>query len=225
MTSNERIDVQGFINYPRVSRGAEYQTIPIKTIKEAYAFTEKKSFELGFKTVDDISVDELKTRLKNKYLNHIARIESLRKSNLDYLLKSNRLNSDHIAELIDILNSKLDKSMLNSLEMSLKSFIVNNETLIINYNSLLNYLYILPSKKVQSGDIAIDESTGKLIVFYNADKSDFSSNKITIMANEKDFTVSIISRKDGLAKFSGLYASMFPDAYFKIESLMETLNL
>ena len=168
--------------------------------------------------------------LQKKYERHIHKIEDMRREGLDNLFHTysstttnSYLNTSAISDLLSFMESEIDSRVLNSLHNNLHEFISQDIGVNIDYQSLLNYLYILPSKKIQRSEIAIDNDSGKIIIIYNADKSEFSSKKISIIANAKDFTVSVISRKSGLAKFSGVYASKFPEAYYKIESLMETL--
>lgn len=168
--------------------------------------------------------------LQKKYERHIHKIEDMRREGLDSLFHTysstttnSYLNTSAISDLLNFMESEIDCRVLNSLHNNLHEFISQDIGVNIDYQSLLNYLYILPSKKIQRSEIAIDNDSGKIIIIYNANKSEFSSKKISIIANAKDFTVSVISRKSGLAKFSGVYASKFPEAYYKIESLMETL--
>lgn len=168
--------------------------------------------------------------LQKKYECHIHKIEDMRRERLDSLFHTysstttnSYLNTSAISDLLKFMESEIDSRVLNSLHNNLHEFISQDIGVNIDYQSLLNYLYILPSKKIQRSEIAIDNDSGKIIIIYNANKSEFSSKKISIIANAKDFTVSVISRKSGLAKFSGVYASKFPEAYYKIESLMETL--
>lgn len=189
-----------------------------------------------FINIKDIYEDILKTpkveyfhilnthELKEKYEKHISKVEMIRNEKLDYLFSNTPFNVTDIQVILNFLRKHFSKDILNSLENNLKeAFPEENGTININYASFLNYLYILPSKKIQKSDIAIDEDTGKIVIFYNSDESNYDSKKISLIPNEKDFTVSIISRKDGLAKFHGVYASRFPEAYYKIELLMETL--
>lgn len=168
--------------------------------------------------------------LQKKYERHIHKIEDMRRERLDSLFHTysstttnSYLNTSAISDLLNFMESEIDSRVLNSLHNNLHEFISQDIGVNIDYQSLLNYLYILPSKKIQRSEIAIDNDSGKIIIIYNANKSEFSSKKISIVSNAKDFTVSVISRKSGLAKFSGVYASKFPEAYYKIESLMETL--
>lgn len=162
--------------------------------------------------------------LKEKYETHINKVKEIRDEKLDSLFSNSPFNTIAINEILIFLRMHFSEDMLNSLENNLKeAFSEDDETININYASFLNYLYILPSEKIQKADIAIDEDTGKIVIFYNSDENDYDSKKITLIPNEKDFTVSVISRKDGLAKFHGVYASRFPEAYYKIEFLMETL--
>lgn len=168
--------------------------------------------------------------LQRKYLNHISKIEDMRDRKLDRLFHENSLSETNsyldayiINDLLNFMCDEIEPKLLKSLQNNLHEFISQDIGVNIDYYSLLNYLYILPSLKIQRSDIAIDHESGKIVIIYNANKTEFSSKKISIVANAKDFTVSVISRKSGLAKFSGVYASKFPEAYYKIESLMETL--
>lgn len=163
-------------------------------------------------------------KLKEKYENHIKIVEKINTKSLCEILSNRILDASKIEIIYEILIKEIEIGMLHSFQSNLNEIIAQKSTISIDYDSLLNYLYILPSKKIQKSEIAIDTKTGKIIIFYNSDNRDFYSKKISIISNAKDFTVSIISRKDGLAKFSGVYASKFPEAYYKIEALMETLT-
>lgn len=177
-----------------------------------------------FQDSDVLNSKESNTRkLKAKYENHIKLIQKIDEHGLSTILTKKILNSSNIEEMFKILAQEIELKMFDSLRNNLNEIIAQESTISINYESLLNYLYILPSKKIQKSEIAIDNTTGKIVIFYNSDDRDFYSKKISIISNAKDFTVSIISRKDGLAKLSGVYASKFPEAYYKIESIMETL--
>lgn len=163
------------------------------------------------------------SRQKEEYEKHIQIIQELSTRELADLFSDSSFDEAGINKIIELLKSNIDGNMVKSFEQNLRGTLSQNLSININYHSLLSYLYILPSKKIQKSDIAIDKDSGKIIIFYNSNKSDFNSRKVSIIANEKDFTVSIISRENGLAKFSGTYVSKFPDGYHKIESLMETL--
>lgn len=160
---------------------------------------------------------------KEKYEKHIKIIQELSTKNLADLFAKPNFDLAAVEEIISLLKKNIDANMLKSFEQNLRGSLSQNLHININYYSFLSYLYILPSKKIQKSDIAIDTDSGKIIIFYNSDKSEFSSRKMSIVANEKDFTVTVISRENGLAKFSGTYVSKFPDGYHKIESIMETL--
>lgn len=160
---------------------------------------------------------------KEKYDRHIKKIQELSTKELANLFTDSNFDEAGINRILSLLKDNIDASMIESFEHNLRGTLSQNLSVYINYYSLLSYLYILPSKKIQKSDIAIDTNSGKIIIFYNSNKSDFNSRKMSIIANEKDFTVSVISRENGLAKFSGIYVSKFPDGYHKIESLMETL--
>lgn len=160
---------------------------------------------------------------KEKYEKHIRTIQELSTKNLADLFAKPRFDLADVEEIISLLKKNIDANMIKSFEQNIRGSLSQNLHININYYSFLSYLYILPSKKIQKSDIAIDTNSGKIIIFYNSDKAEFSSRKMSIVANEKDFTVTVISRENGLAKFSGTYVSKFPDGYHKIESLMETL--
>lgn len=160
---------------------------------------------------------------KEKYDRHIKIIQELSNNKLAELFNESTFDTDGIERIISLLKDSIDANMIESFERNLRGSLSQKLSIHINYHSLLSYLYILPSKKIQRSDIAIDTNSGKIIIFYNSNKTEFNSRKMSIIANERDFTVSVISRENGLAKFSGVYASKFPDGYHKIESLMETL--
>lgn len=160
---------------------------------------------------------------KEKYDRHIKIIQELSTSRLSELFNSSTFDTEGAERIISLLKESIDANMIKSFEKNLRGSLSQKISININYHSLLSYLYILPSKKIQKSDIAIDTNSGKIIIFYNSNKTEFNSRKMSIIANEKDFTVSVISRENGLAKFSGVYVSKFPDGYHKIESLMETL--
>jgi hypothetical protein len=160
---------------------------------------------------------------KEKYDRHIKIIQELSNNKLAELFSETTFDTDGVERIISLLKDSIDANMIESFEKNLRGSLSQKLSININYHSLLSYLYILPSKKIQKSDIAIDTNSGKIIIFYNSNKTEFNSRKMSIIANEKDFTVSVISRENGLAKFSGVYVSKFPDGYHKIESLMETL--
>lgn len=160
---------------------------------------------------------------KEKYDKHIKIVQELSANKLSALFRESTFDTNGIENLISLLKESIDASMIKSFEENLRGSLSQKLSININYHSLLSYLYILPSKKIQKSDIAIDTNSGKIIIFYNSNKTEFNSRKMSIISNEKDFTVSVISRENGLAKFSGVYVAKFPDGYHKIESLMETL--
>lgn len=198
------------------------------SLKKAIKSEEAKSPTLKRYDLQDSDVLDSKNsntrKLKEKYEGHIKKIQKIDVECLSKILIEDVINESNIENIFSVLTKELETIMFDSLRNNLVEAISQEPTIKINYESLLNYLYILPSKKIQKSDIAIDSNTGKIIIFYNSDEKDFYSKKISIISNAKDFTVSIISRKDGLAKFSGVYASKFPEAYYKIESIMETLT-
>ncbi|WP_182407635.1 hypothetical protein, partial [Psychrobacter sp. GP33] len=161
-------------------------------IKDIYSDTSKTP-ELDYFHVLNTHV------LKEKYETHINKVKEIRDDKLDYLFSNPPFNAIAIDEILSFLRMHFSKAILNSLENNLKeAFSEDDQTININYASFLNYLYILPSKKIQKSDVAIDQDTGKIVIFYNSDENDYDSKKISLIPNEKNFTVSIISRKDGL---------------------------
>lgn len=111
------------------------------------------------------------------------------------------------------------RKKLNSLNRKLDSL---GEELELDVSSLFNYLYILGSKKIEDSPIAIDTISNKIVIYYSED-SNKESRKVSIIPNAKDFTVSVLSRKKGFAKLRGIFSASFPDAYYKINFLLETL--
>lgn len=160
---------------------------------------------------------------KEKYYRHIKVVESLSENKLADLFIDRFLNREKIYKLITILKDNIDNGLLESLEKNFEGFLSQEIDVCIDYHSFLHYLYILHSKKIQKSDIAIDQKNGKVIIFYNADHSNFNSRKVSIIVNKDDLKISVISREGGLAKFKGTYAAKFPDGYHKIESIMEAL--
>ena len=160
---------------------------------------------------------------KEKYDRHIKIRQEISNNKLAELFNEPTFDIDGIERIISLLKDSIEANMIESFERNLRGTLSQKLSIYINYYSLLSYLYILQSKKIQRSDIAIDTDSGKIIIFYNSNKTEFNSRKMSIIANERDFTVSVISRENGLAKFSGVYVSKFPDGYHKIESLMETL--
>lgn len=161
---------------------------------------------------------------KENYDRHIKIIERLIENNLADLFVDHLLDKEKVYTLIRMLKDNIDNGILERLEDNLKGFLSQEIDICIDYYSFLHYLYILPSKKIQRSDIAIDQKNGKIIVFYNEDYSKFDSKKVSIIVNKSDLKISVISREGGLAKLKGTYAAKFPEAYHKIESIMEILS-
>ncbi len=165
-----------------------------------------------------------KTLQKENYNRHIQIVEKLVENQLADLFVDHFLNSERVNALIRLLKDNIDNGILERLENNLQGFLSQEIDVYIDYHSFLHYLYILPSRKIQRSDIAIDQKNGKIIIFYNEDNSKFSSKKVSIIVNESDLKISVISREGGLAKLKGTYAAKFPEAYHKIESIMEILS-
>lgn len=109
-----------------------------------------------------------------------------------------------------------------------KSFLIENENyegeyININLGSFINYLYISISKKLNNKySISINDD-GCIVIHYNEHKNRWDSKKITIVVNETNFLISILSRKNGLAKFSGICTLKYPDGYYKFDSALRGL--
>lgn len=111
-------------------------------------------------------------------------------------------------------------TFLNYFERFLRQ---NQEIEKINIKSFINYLYISISKKLNNSyDIAVDEY-GRIVIYYSENKKNRGSKKISIIVNENDFVISILSRKNGLAKLSGVCTLKYPDGYYKFDSALRAL--
>lgn len=102
-----------------------------------------------------------------------------------------------------------------------EKFLTHNQGIEkVNINSLINYLYISISKKLNNNyDIAIDEY-GRIVIYYSENKRNRNSRKICIIVNENDFVFSILSRKNSLGKLSSVCVLTYPDAYHKFDSAL-----
>lgn len=85
--------------------------------------------------------------------------------------------------------------------------------------SMFNYLYIIASDRLaEYGAIALDPDLS-IIVYYNF-KNRRDNQTISLVCKEKTFLVSVIARKEGVVKFSGVL-TMEPKAYFRIEEVLD----
>lgn len=127
----------------------------------------------------------------------------------DMLKNHSYSESNQLSDTLKILSKKIEGFDAN---------------LQVDKYSLINYIRILASRKIATSEIAIDPETNKVIIFYNQDNNKPDSLRISIIPNQRDFTVAVLSRKDGLARFRGVFTPKFPEAYYKIESILEILD-
>lgn len=123
-------------------------------------------------------------------------------------------------ELLEFKDSSF-KKFLKQIDEIGKQYFQNDEGRAVNRNSLNNLICISASERIRESNIAIESETGKFIIFYQSNNYLYESKKITLIVNEKNFTVSIISRKGGLLKFRGTLNMEFPKAFNKIDMLFE----
>lgn len=145
--------------------------------------------------------------------------------------------NDFIGTLKVKLNDDLEQQVISGLQ--LYQIVENNQPTFLNYfenflrqnqeiekiniKSFINYLYISISKKLNNSyDIAVDEY-GRIVIYYSENKKNRDSKKISIIVNENDFVISILSRKNGLAKLSGVCTLKYPDGYYKFDSALRAL--
>lgn len=158
---------------------------------------------------------------QREYNIHASKIKAMRSEGLDKLLESKRLDGAQVKQLLLFLRHRLSYDMLASIEENLKYQLKDTDSIHINVGSLIRYLTVLPCDKVRASPISFDDDTGKIGIWYNSDRSDHDSVKITLIANEHDFTFSVLSRRDSLATMSGTL-KLHADANYKIEAFMDT---
>ena len=110
----------------------------------------------------------------------------------DMLKNHSYSESNQLSDTLKILSKKIEGFDAN---------------LQVDRYSLINYIRILASRKIATSEIAIDPETNKVIIFYNQDNNNPDSLRISIIPNQRDFTVAVLSRKDGLARFRKLNLS------------------
>ena len=129
------------------------------------------------------------------------------------------MKSKDLSRFLSILKKALNPELYNKLKDKLQFAI--DEDVSLSFESLLNYLYVFNVPSVQDSDIVFSDNS--LIILYEAEPRDWYSKKLAIIPKEKDFVVSVISRKEGLSKFRGNFAMVFPEGYHKFQHLFEVL--
>ena len=160
--------------------------------------------------------------MKELYAEHIAKIRTVFSEDVARQLGIRRLTPQCALHLFKSVAEVVPKYMLHSLSDNLKSNIKNDIDTYLSYGSLIAYLILLINPRLRDSPVAIDSTTGTIIVFYNESIFDKDSTKISIQCNSSsEYVYSIINRKDGLALFSGKL-KLQEGAHHKIESLMNT---
>lgn len=158
--------------------------------------------------------------MKELYAEHIAKIRTVFSEDVAKQLGVRRLTPQCALHLFKSIAEVVPKYMLHSLSDNLEFNINNDIITYLSYESLIAYLILLINPRLRDSPIAIDSTTGTIIVFYNESVFDKDSTKISIQCNSSsEYVYSIIDRKDGLALFSGKLKPQ-EGAHHKIENLM-----
>lgn len=159
--------------------------------------------------------------MKELYAEHVAKIRTVFSEDVAKQLGVRNLQPKAVKQLLRSIKDILPKYMLHSLSDNLELNINNDIITYLSYKSLIAYLILLRNPRLRDSPIAIDSTTGTIIVFYNEGVFDKDSTKISIQCNSSsEYVYSIIDRKDGLALFSGKL-KLQDGAHHKIESLMD----
>lgn len=158
---------------------------------------------------------------QREYNIHASKIKSMRAFELGKILAPKRLNGKQVKNLLDYLKGELPYDMLASLEDNLKQELGDDTNIHIHLGSLVNYLRVLPCAKIRASPISFDDDTGKITVWYNSDRADYNSVKVSLIPNEHDFTFSLLSRAGSIAVMSGVL-KLHPQGLYKIEAFMNT---
>lgn len=159
--------------------------------------------------------------MKEMYAEHIAKIRTVFSEDVTKQLGVRNLQPKAIKQLLRTIKYILPTYMLHSLSDNLKHNIDLNINTDISYESLVAYLILIRNTRLRDSPIAIDSTTGTIIVFYNESVFDKDSTKISIQCNSSsEYIYSIVDRKDGLALFSGKL-KLQEGAHHKIENLMD----
>lgn len=211
INKNSYINVVLPINYPSNKIIDNEVVIDDKFI----GFIEGNDYRL-----DDLNLDEILKKQMALFDAHIESVNHFKEilfSELKY--DSNQENPPvSMSRILEVVSKKIgDYPYLDKLQ-------IINEQNEVNVSSLINYLYICVSRKMKSVsyDILIDDNH-RIVIYYDENKKKRDSKKINIVVNEKDFIISILSRQNGLAKFSGICTLRFPDGYYKFDLALRAL--
>lgn len=156
--------------------------------------------------------------MKEIYAEHVAKIRTVFSEDVVKQLGVRNLQPKAVKQLLRSIKEILPTYMLHSLSDNLKHNI--DLDTYLSYESLVAYLILLRNPRLRDSPIAIDSSTGTIIIFYNKDVFDNESTKISVQCNSSsEYIYSVIDRKDGLALFSGKL-KLQDGAHYKIENLM-----
>lgn len=125
------------------------------------------------------------TDLETLFAVHAGVINAMRQEALDGFSWGGKLSDDELVSIADCLRHYFGDDA-KSLIVCLSEYQTYDHPAPINYFSLLNYLYLLASEKVQSLTVTIDKETGRLIMIVpsKSDESDDAHSRIDIMHNE-----------------------------------------
>lgn len=158
--------------------------------------------------------------MKELYAEHIAKIRTVFSEDVAKQLGIRRLTPKCSLHLFKSVAEVVPKYMLHSLSDNLEFNINNDINTYLSYESLIAYLILLRNPRLRDSPIAIDSTTGTIIIFHNKDVFDKDSTKISIQCNSSsEYVYSIIDREDGLALFSGKL-KLQEGAHHKIENLL-----
>ena len=158
--------------------------------------------------------------MKELYAEHIAKIRTVFSEDVAKQLGIRILTPKCALHLFKSVAEVVPKYMLHSLSNNLESNIDNDIDTYLSYESLIAYLILLINPRLRDSPIAIDSTTGTIIIFYNKDVFDRDSTKISIQCNSSsEYVYSIIDREGGLALFRGKL-KLQEGAHHKIENLM-----
>lgn len=158
--------------------------------------------------------------MKELYTDHVTKIRAVFSEDVVKQLGTRVLTPKCALDLFKSITEVLPKHMLHSLNDNLEFNINNDTNTYLSYGSLIAYLILLINPRLRDSPIAIDSTTGIIIVFYNESVFDKDSTKISIQCNSSsEYIYSIIDREDGLALFSGKL-KLQESAHHKIENLM-----
>lgn len=158
--------------------------------------------------------------MKELYAEHVAKIRTVFSEDVAKQLGVRNLQPKAVKQLLRSIKDILPKYMLHSLSDNLEFNINNDIITYLSYESLIAYLILLRNPRLRDSHIAIDSTTGTIIIFYNKDVFDRDSTKIGIQCNSSsEYIYSIIDREDGIALFSGKL-KLQEGTHHKIENLM-----